>query len=128
MPDARALPEVVRAGWYRQSGHRRQRWWCGGRGELHGFIEVLPRIAHATDIHAKRHRTSVRVSSAPVIWASVHMRGRQEQSVALSEDPDGRGQDTAGGQVPHSPRRPLLAVRAGCIRSAGLRAGLPRDV
>jgi hypothetical protein len=34
---------------------------------------------------------------------------------ARQEDPDGRGEDEAGGQVPHTPRRPLLAVRAGRI-------------
>ena len=40
----------------------------------------------------------------------------------------GRGEDTTGAPVPHPSRRPLPTLRAGCIRSPGLRAGLPGDV
>jgi len=43
---------VVRAGWYGQPGHRRQRWWCRPEsGQRHRFTEVLPRIVDTTSEH-----------------------------------------------------------------------------
>jgi hypothetical protein len=45
-PDpAHAGSERVRAGWYGSPGRRRQRWWCRpAGGELHRFVETLPRL------------------------------------------------------------------------------------
>src|SRR5665647_2105687 len=111
MPDAQALAEVVRAGWYGQSGHCRQRWWCRGSGERHRFTEVVPRIVDATDIHAKRHRTDVRVAPSPVVCVVVHIRDAKRTS-AVSEESRWPRPERSGS--PSAPSAPETHARCAC--------------
>jgi len=53
--------------------------------------------------HASGYRTGVRVGPSAVVCAAVHIRDANG-AVMFQRDPDGRGQDTAGAPVSHSPR------------------------
>ena len=78
-----------------------------------------------SDADRERSRSARANAGADVRRSTLKMPRGQ---LPPQRDPDGRGHEAAGGQMPHPSHRRVLLVPAGRIGSEGLRAGLPGDV